>query len=248
MLTAGSDGFLTPYEGAQIPCEMPDCPYVASIVAGEFMALCCYDCALYHAHSCTRTRFSLSISAPSAAVSAVVDGPDTSEDAEDKAITAAIAASLASSTLPDGQPPYPGGLLTAAQLAQMARQPGQSASNTDICDVAAAIAASRADLQTADPAPTEQHKCNSFTIRMTQTQTWTTAIVAESAGEARRLAERTTRGWQAENDTVVIEPAATTGVNTETSNDSRGPCLRLSHPDGERVTFVLFSGCRVGSL
>ena len=26
MLTAGSDGFLTPYDGAQIPCEMPDCP------------------------------------------------------------------------------------------------------------------------------------------------------------------------------------------------------------------------------
>ena len=31
MLTAGSDGFLTPYDGAQTPCEMPDCPYVASI-------------------------------------------------------------------------------------------------------------------------------------------------------------------------------------------------------------------------
>ena len=57
MLTAGSDGFLTPYDGTQTPCEMPDCPYVASIVAGEFMALCCYDCALYHAHSCSRTHF-----------------------------------------------------------------------------------------------------------------------------------------------------------------------------------------------
>ena len=65
MLTAGSDGFLTPYDGAQIPCEMPDCPYVASIVAGEFVALCCYDCALYRAHSCSRTRFPLSISAQS---------------------------------------------------------------------------------------------------------------------------------------------------------------------------------------
>ena len=32
ILTAGSDGFLTPYDGAQIPCEMPDCPYVASII------------------------------------------------------------------------------------------------------------------------------------------------------------------------------------------------------------------------
>ena len=29
MLAAGSDGFLTPYDGAQIPCEMSDCPYLA---------------------------------------------------------------------------------------------------------------------------------------------------------------------------------------------------------------------------
>ena len=26
MLIARSDGFLTPYDGAEIPCEMPDCP------------------------------------------------------------------------------------------------------------------------------------------------------------------------------------------------------------------------------
>ena len=153
MLTAGSDGFLTPYDGAQIPCEMPDCPYVASIVAGEFMALCCYDCALYHAHSCSRTRSPSSISAPGGAVPAIVDEPGGSGEDEDNAVAAAIAASLVSGTLPDGQPPCPGGLLTAAQLAAMARQPGQSASNTDVCDVAAAIAASLADLQTVDPAP-----------------------------------------------------------------------------------------------
>ena len=94
---------------------------------------------------------------------------------------------MASDAPPDGQPPYPGGLLTAAQLAGMARHPGQSASNTDVCGIAAAIAASLADLQTADPAPAERHERDSFTIRMTQTQTWTTAIVAGSAEEARRM-------------------------------------------------------------
>ena len=40
MLAAGAEGFLTAYDGAEVPCELPDCPYVASIVAGEFMALC----------------------------------------------------------------------------------------------------------------------------------------------------------------------------------------------------------------
>ena len=153
------------------------------------------------------------------AVPTVVDEPGGSEDDEDEAVAAAIAASLASGTLPDDQPPCPGGLLTAAQLAGMARQPGQSASNTDVCDVAAAIAASLADLQTSDPSPAEQHECDSFTIRMTQTQTWTTAVVAGSAEEARRLAERTTRGWQAENDTVVVEPATMTSANAETCSE-----------------------------
>jgi hypothetical protein len=37
------------------------------------------------------------------------------------------------------------------QLAGMARQPGQSASNADVCDIAAAIAASLTDLQPPDP-------------------------------------------------------------------------------------------------
>ena len=196
MLTAGSDGFLTPYEGAQTPCEMPDCPYVASIVAGEFMALCCYDCALYHAHSCSRTRFPSSISAPGSAVPASAEEPAECEDDDDNAVAAAVAASMTFGTPPDSQPPYPGGLLTAAQLAGMARQrqPGQSASNTEVCDIAAAIAASLADLQTAGPEPAEPHEHDSFTIRMTQTQTWTTAIVAGSAEEAQRAAERTTRG------------------------------------------------------
>ena len=219
MLTAGSDGFLAPYDGAQTPCEMPDCPYVAFIIAGDFMALCCYDCALYHAHPCSRTPFPLGISAPGGAVSTGVGAPDECEDDEDDAVAAAVAASMASDAPPDSQPPNPSELLTAAQLAGIARQPDQSASNAEVCDVAAAIAASLADLQTDDPGLVEQHAHDSFTIRMTQTQTWTTAIVAASAEEARQMAERTTRGWQAENDTVVVEPATETNTNAETYSD-----------------------------
>ena len=124
MLTAGSDGFLAPYDGAQTPCEMPDCPYVASIVAGDFMALCCYDCALYHAHSCSRTRFPA-----------------------------------------DNQPAHSGGLLTAAQTAGITRYPDQSASNAEVCDIAAAIAASLADLQIADAAPEDQRDHDAPTIQ-----------------------------------------------------------------------------------
>ena len=151
MLTAGSDGFLTPYEGAPTPCEMPDCPYVTSIVAGEFMALCCYDCTLHHAHSCSHTPFLLGTSAPGGAVSTSVDEPGGCDDDEDDAVATAVAASMTSGALSDSQPPNPGGLLTAAQLAGMARQPGQSASNAGVCDIAAAIAACLADLRTATP-------------------------------------------------------------------------------------------------
>ena len=154
VLTAGSDGFLTPYDGAQIPCEMPDCPYVASIVAGDFMALCCYDCALYHAHSCSRTPFPLGASAPGGAVSTSIAVPGEYDGGGDSVIAAAAAAGMTSGTLSDIQPPNPCGLLTAAQLAGMARQPGQSASNADVCDIAAAIAASLADLRTATPVAT----------------------------------------------------------------------------------------------
>ena len=128
------------------------------------MALCCYDCALYHAHSCSRILFPSSIGAPGGAVPTDVDESGKFGDDEDDAVAAAIAASLAPGALPDGQPPYPGGLLTAAQLAGMARQTGQSASNTDVCGIAAAIAASLADLQTADPAPAEQHEHNPHVV------------------------------------------------------------------------------------
>ena len=61
---------------------------------------------------------------------------------------------MTSDTLPDIRSPNPCGLLTAAQLAEMARQPGQSASNADVCDIAAAIAASLADLRAATPVAT----------------------------------------------------------------------------------------------
>ena len=154
VLTAGSDGFLTPYDGAQIPCEMPDCPYVASIVAGDFMALCCYDCALYHAHSCSRTPFPLGASAPGDAASTNIAVPGDYDGGGDSVIAAAAEAGMTFGTLPDIQPPNPCGLLTAAQLAGMARQPGQSASNADVCDIAAAIAASLADLRTDTPVAT----------------------------------------------------------------------------------------------
>ena len=154
ILTAGSDGFLTPYDGAQIPCEMPDCPYVASIIAGDFMALCCYDCALYHAHSCSRTPFPLGASAPGGAVSTSIAVPGGYHGGGDNVVAAAAAVGMTSGTLTDIQPPNPCGLLTAAQLAGMARQPGQSASNADVCDIAAAIAASLADLRTATPVAT----------------------------------------------------------------------------------------------
>ena len=133
---------------------MPDCPYVASIIAGDFMALCCYDCALYHAHSCSRTPFPLGTSAPGGAVSTSIAVPGEYDGGGDNVVAAAAAAGMTSGTLPDIQPPNPCGLLTAAQLAGMARQPGQSASNADVCDIAAAIAASLADLRTATPVAT----------------------------------------------------------------------------------------------
>ena len=151
MLTAGSDGFLTPYDGAEIPCEMPDCPYVAYIVAGEFMALCCYDCALYHAHSCSRVYFPSCFSAPGGALPASVGESGERKDDDTDAIAAAVAASLTFGTPPGCQRLRPGELLTAAQLAGVARQPDQSASNADVCDFAAAIAASLTDLQPPDP-------------------------------------------------------------------------------------------------
>ena len=69
-------------------------------------------------------------------------------------IAAAAEAGITFDTLPDIQPPNPCGLLTAAQLAGMARQPGQSASNADVCDIAAAIAASLADLRADTPIAT----------------------------------------------------------------------------------------------
>ena len=221
MLTAGSDGLLTPYDGAENPCEMSDCPYVASIVAGEFMALCCYDCALYHAHSCLRTRFPSYVRAQGSALPARVDESGECEDDDTDAIAAAVAASITFDTPPNSQPSYPGGLLTAAQLAGMARQPGQSASNAEVCDITADITASLTDLQSPDPEaanePAELHGHDSFTVRMTETKVWTTAIAAASAEEARRKAERTTRGWQAESDTLVVEAA--TDADTEARSE-----------------------------
>jgi hypothetical protein len=106
MLIAGSGGFLTPYGGADIPCEMPDFPYVASVVASDFVALCCYDCALYHAHSCSRIRFPSCDRVPYGALPANAD--ESSEHAvgfgdETNAIAAANAASLTFGTLPDFQ-------------------------------------------------------------------------------------------------------------------------------------------------
>ena len=153
VLTAGSDGFLTPYDGAQAPCEMPGCPYVASIIAGDFVALCCYDCA-YHAHSCSRTPFPPGASAPGDAASTNIDVPGDYDGGGDSVIAAAAEPGITFGTLPDIQPPNPCGLLTAAQLAGMARQPGQSASNADVCDIAAAIAASLADLRADTPIAT----------------------------------------------------------------------------------------------
>ena len=155
ILIAGSDGFLTPYDGTRVPCEVPDCPYVASIIAGDFVALCCYDCALHHTHSCSRTPFPLDAGATSSAAStsvAVPDGHDSGGD--DVATTTHAMDDMTPDTLPDTRSPNPCGLLTAAQLAGMARQPGQSASNADVCDIAAAIAASLADLRTDTPVAT----------------------------------------------------------------------------------------------
>ena len=154
VLTAGSDGFLTPYDGAQIPCEMPDCPYVASIVAGDFIALCCYDCALYHTHSCSRTPFPLGAGAPGDAASTNTAVPGDYDGSGDSDTAAAAETAITFGTVSDIQPTDTCGLLTAAQLAEMARQPGQSASNADVCDIAAAIAASLADLRTDTPVAT----------------------------------------------------------------------------------------------
>ena len=64
---------------------MPDCPYVASVVAGDFIELCCYDCALYHTHSCSRTPFPLGAGAPGDAAStntAVPGGYDDGGDSD----------------------------------------------------------------------------------------------------------------------------------------------------------------------
>ena len=134
---------------------MPDCPYVASIIAGDFMALCCYDCALYHAHSCSRTPFPLDAGATSGAASTSMAVPDGYDSGGDNVVATADAVDgMTSGTLPDIRSPNPCGLLTAAQLAVMARQPGQSASNADVCDIAAAIAASLADLRAATPVAT----------------------------------------------------------------------------------------------
>ena len=94
MLAAGAEGFLTAYDGAEVPCELPDCPYVASIVVGEFMALCCYDCALYHAHSCSRVRFPSCFSAPGGTLPASAGESGEREDDDTDAIAAAVVASL----------------------------------------------------------------------------------------------------------------------------------------------------------
>ena len=54
-----------------------------------------------------------------------------------------------------------------------------------------------------------------FTVRITGTKVWTTAIVAGSAKEAERKAERTTQRWQAESKTLVFK------AETDTSADTR---------------------------
>ena len=133
---------------------MPDCPYVASIVAGDFIALCCYDCALYHTHSCSRTPFPLGAGAPGDAASTNTAVPGDYDDSGDSDTAAAAETAITFGTVSDIQPTDTCGLLTAAQLAEMARQPGQSASNADVCDIAAAIAASLADLRTDTPVAT----------------------------------------------------------------------------------------------
>ena len=105
----------------------------------------------------------------------------------------------------------------------MARQPDQSAPNAEVCDISAAIAASLTDLQSPDPEaanePAELHGPGSFTVRMTETKVWTTAIAAASAEEARRKAERAIRGWQAESGTLVVEAATATDANAEARSE-----------------------------
>ena len=118
------------------------------------MALCCYDCALYHTHSCSRTPFPLGAGAPGDAASTNTAAPGDYDDGGDSDTAAAAETAITFGTVSDIQPTDTCGLLTAAQLAEMARQPGQSASNADVCDIAAAIAASLADLRADTPIAT----------------------------------------------------------------------------------------------